>query len=42
VKERLATLGTEPMIMSPAEFKKFVRDEIEESAKVIKAAGVKA
>jgi tripartite-type tricarboxylate transporter receptor subunit TctC len=42
VKERLATLGAEPMPMSPAEFRKFVQTEIDESAKVIKAAGIKA
>jgi tripartite-type tricarboxylate transporter receptor subunit TctC len=29
------------MPMTPAEFRKFVRDEIGESAKVIKAAGIK-
>ena len=28
--------------MTPAEFKNFVRAEIDESAKVIKAAGIKA
>jgi tripartite-type tricarboxylate transporter receptor subunit TctC len=28
--------------MTPAEFKKFVQVEIDESAKVIKAAGIKA
>jgi tripartite-type tricarboxylate transporter receptor subunit TctC len=42
VKERLATLGAEPMPMSPAEFRKFVQAEIDDSAKVIKAAGIKA
>ncbi len=42
VKERLATLGAEPMPMTPAEFHKFVQAEIEDSAKVIKAAGIKA
>jgi tripartite-type tricarboxylate transporter receptor subunit TctC len=42
VKERLAALGAEAMPMTPAEFHKFVRDEIEDSAKVIKAAGIKA
>jgi tripartite-type tricarboxylate transporter receptor subunit TctC len=41
VKERLAALGAEPMVMSPAEFRKFMRDEIEESAKVVKAANIK-
>src|SRR5215472_3189028 len=42
VKERLANLGAEAMPMTPGEFKKFVQIELEESAKVIKAAGIKA
>jgi len=42
IKERLANLGAEAMPMSPAEFKAFVRTEIDDSAKVIKAAGIKA
>ena len=42
VKERFAALGAEPMPMSPAEFKQFVESEIADSAKVIKAAGIKA
>ena len=41
VKERLTNLGAEAMPMTPAEFKQFVRGEIEDSAKVIKAAGIK-
>ena len=41
VKERLANLGAEAMPMTPAEFKKFVHGEIEDSAKVVKAAGIK-
>jgi tripartite-type tricarboxylate transporter receptor subunit TctC len=41
VKQRLATLGAEPMPMTPAEFYKFVQGEIADSAKVIKAAGIK-
>src|SRR5215468_11565360 len=41
VRERLTTLGAEPMPMTPAEFKQFVDGEITESAKVIKAAGIK-
>jgi tripartite-type tricarboxylate transporter receptor subunit TctC len=40
-KERLAALGAEAMPMTPAEFRKFVVTEIEESGKVIKAAGIK-
>jgi len=42
VKERFAALGAEPMPMSPTEFKQFVDTEIAESAKVVKAAGIKA
>ena len=42
VRERLAALGAEPMTMTPAEFRKFMRDEMDDSAKVVKAAGIKA
>jgi tripartite-type tricarboxylate transporter receptor subunit TctC len=42
VKERFAALGAEQMPMTPSEFKQFVDSEITESAKVIKAAGIKA
>jgi tripartite-type tricarboxylate transporter receptor subunit TctC len=42
VKERFAALGAEAMPMSPVEFKQFVESEIADSAKVIKAAGIKA
>lgn len=42
VKERFAALGAEPLPMTPSEFKQFVDSEIVESAKVIKAAGIKA
>jgi tripartite-type tricarboxylate transporter receptor subunit TctC len=41
-KERLTALGADAMPMTPAEFRKFVHDEIGESAKVIKAAGIVA
>jgi tripartite-type tricarboxylate transporter receptor subunit TctC len=41
IKERLANLGAEPMPMTPAKFKSFTRSEIDESAKVVKAAGIK-
>lgn len=41
VKERLAALGAEAMPMTQSEFKQFVDSEIMESAKVIKAAGIK-
>ena len=39
--ERLSKLGTLPMKMSPAEFTQFVRREIDETAKIVKAAGIK-
>ena len=42
IKERFTALGAEPMPMSSAEFKRFVETEIADSAKVIKAAGIKA
>lgn len=40
VRERLARLGAEPMSMSPAEFARFVRAEIEDSARIARAAGI--
>jgi tripartite-type tricarboxylate transporter receptor subunit TctC len=41
IKERLADLGGVPMPMSAAEFGKFIAEEIEKWAKVIKFAGIK-
>lgn len=41
VKAKLAGLGNEPMEMTPAQFAKFVRSEIEVGATVLKAAGIK-
>ena len=41
VKERLQSLGNDVMDMSPEEFAKFVREELEGYARVIKAAGIK-
>jgi tripartite-type tricarboxylate transporter receptor subunit TctC len=42
VKERLATLGAEPVGNSPAEFAAFVRAEIAKWARIVKQAGLKA
>jgi tripartite-type tricarboxylate transporter receptor subunit TctC len=42
ITERLANLGAEAMPMTPAEFKKFAGDEMDVSAKIVKAAGIKA
>jgi tripartite-type tricarboxylate transporter receptor subunit TctC len=41
LRERLAALGNEPMEMTPAQFAKFVREEIETYAVLLKAAGIK-
>ncbi|HET7365136.1 MAG TPA: tripartite tricarboxylate transporter substrate binding protein [Burkholderiales bacterium] len=41
VKERLVNAGNETMDMSPREFSKLVRDEIESNKRVLAAAGVK-
>lgn len=41
VKEKLNALGNDTMDMPPAEFAKFVRDEIDSYQRVIKAAGIK-
>ena len=41
VKEKLQSLGNDTMDMSPAEFAKFVREEMETYARVVKDAGIK-
>jgi len=41
VRERLAKLGNDPMSMTPVEFGQFVRREVEDYARVTKAAGIK-
>ena len=38
----MAALGAEPMPMNPAEFDRFMRAEMDDAAKVVKAAGIKA
>jgi tripartite-type tricarboxylate transporter receptor subunit TctC len=42
IKARLADLGSAPLVGSPADFGKFIADETEKWAKVIKFAGIKA
>jgi tripartite-type tricarboxylate transporter receptor subunit TctC len=42
ISERLADLGVAPMSMTPSEFEKFVVEETEKWAKVIKFAGIKS
>jgi tripartite-type tricarboxylate transporter receptor subunit TctC len=41
-RERLTNLGAQPMNMTPAEFDRFVRSEIEDAARVAKAARISA
>ncbi len=41
VRERLAKLGNDAMSMTPAEFGQFVRREVDDYARVTKAAGIK-
>jgi tripartite-type tricarboxylate transporter receptor subunit TctC len=41
VRERFAGLGAEPMAMTPAQFARFVRSEIEDAARVARAAGIR-
>jgi tripartite-type tricarboxylate transporter receptor subunit TctC len=41
LRERLTAVGAEPMSMTPAEFSRFVQSEIEDSARIARAAGIK-
>ena len=41
LKERLAKIGADPMHMSVAQFTKYMADQVEESHRIIKAAGIK-
>ena len=41
MREQLAKLGNDPMSMTPTEFSQFVRREVEDYGKVVKAAGIK-
>jgi tripartite-type tricarboxylate transporter receptor subunit TctC len=41
LKQRMANLGAEPLILSPAEFGKLLADETEKWGKVIKVANIK-
>jgi tripartite-type tricarboxylate transporter receptor subunit TctC len=41
VKEKLLNLGNDPMDMSPQDFARFVRAEIEDYQRVVRAAGIK-
>jgi tripartite-type tricarboxylate transporter receptor subunit TctC len=40
-KAKLANLGVEPMVATPAEYTRFIADEVDKWAKVIRYAGIK-
>ena len=42
VRAKMAQLGVQPMTMSPQEFAKFAKDELESNAELAKAAGIAA
>jgi tripartite-type tricarboxylate transporter receptor subunit TctC len=42
VKERFATLGVQPMPLTPTAFAKFINDDYEKWSNVIKTPGIKA
>ena len=42
IKARIADFGAIPFVISPSDFAKFIADETEKWAKVIRAAGIKA
>jgi tripartite-type tricarboxylate transporter receptor subunit TctC len=41
VREKLATLGNEVIVMTPAQFRKYVERQVAETAVIFKAAGIK-
>jgi tripartite-type tricarboxylate transporter receptor subunit TctC len=41
VREKLATLGNDVIVMTPAQFRKYVEGQIAETAVIFKAAGIK-
>jgi tripartite-type tricarboxylate transporter receptor subunit TctC len=41
IKAKLANLGAEPMPMTPAEFAKFIGEEVDKWSKVVRFAGIK-
>jgi tripartite-type tricarboxylate transporter receptor subunit TctC len=42
VKQKLITLGVQPMPMTPALFNRYVRTELEQNAELMRAVGIKA
>ena len=42
IKERMAKLGADPLIMSPEAFNAYIKTEIDSAARIVKAANLKA
>ena len=42
MEDKLATIGIDPMTLTPAEFDEYVKAEIGMNAALVKAAGIKA
>lgn len=42
VRERMSKMGVEPLKLSPDEFARFIRAEIDDAAQIVKSAGIKA
>ena len=42
VRERFARIGAEPMAMTPAEFSRYVRAEIESAERIARISGIRA
>jgi tripartite-type tricarboxylate transporter receptor subunit TctC len=42
IKTKLANLGVEPMVMTPAEFQSFIAGDVDKWAKVVRYAAIKA
>ena len=42
LRERLTNHGAEPMSMTPGQFDKFVRSEMDDAARIVKAARISA
>ena len=42
MKEKLAAMGAEPLVLSSGDFSKFIADEVKKLGAVVRAANIKA
>jgi tripartite-type tricarboxylate transporter receptor subunit TctC len=42
IKERMAKLGADPLVMSPEAFNAYIKNEMDVAARIVKAANLKA